>query len=94
MSKVIGEHSFTAMDGMLGAYKRNNDVYCGDIQGASSDKLSGIMFHVLFLDDGGLVIGSASRWGEHPNRTDSGLEMAARQDAINRLMLRVQGAAA
>ena len=52
---------FTGREGVLGAYKSNNDIYQGDSPNAiSNEALSCITFCVIILDNGYTVVGQSA----------------------------------
>lgn len=60
-SLIVSTHYFTAADGMLGAYKNNNDVYVGSAPSdASAEALPLLTFCVLVLANGFTVTGESA----------------------------------
>ena len=62
VESIIGSiNYFTGKEGVLGAYKSNNDIYQGDVPSSISDEaLSCITFCVIVLDNGYTVVGQSA----------------------------------
>lgn len=78
-SIIASEHYFTGSDGVLGAYKNNDDVYVGS---APSDKsvrsLDLITFCVLVLQNGFTVTGESACASRKTSTRRSGVRLPAR----------------
>lgn len=84
-ANIASEHYFTAADGDLGAYKKNNDVYVGSMPNDFNTKaLSLLTFCVLVLRNGFTVTGESAC--ASPENFDAELERKiARQNAVQKI---------
>lgn len=84
-ANIESEHYFTADDGAWGAYKRNDDVYQGDVVGClGSQYLPLLTFCVLVLKNGFTVTGESAC--ASPENFDSEIgRKIARQKAIEKV---------
>lgn len=84
-ANISSEHYFTAADGVLGAYKANNDVYVGSTpDDLNSVALPLLTFCVLVLRNGFTVTGESAC--ASPENFDAELgRKIARQNAVNKI---------
>ncbi|HBX8102379.1 TPA: hypothetical protein MIH24_23140 [Klebsiella pneumoniae] len=86
-SIIASEHYFTGSDGVLGAYKNNDDVYVGS---APSDKsvrsLDLITFCVLVLQNGFTVTGESACASPENFDPEIGRKIA-RENAVNKIWM-------
>lgn len=82
---ITSEHYFTAADGMLGAYKNNNDVYVGSMPtDFNMTALPLLTFCVLVLNNGFTVTGESAC--ASPENFDAELgRKIARQNATQKI---------
>ena len=81
-NNITSEHYFTAFEGVLGAYKQNDDVYVGDAP--SNVSLELLTFCVLVLKNGFTVTGESAC--ASPENFDAELgRKIARQNAVNKI---------
>jgi len=81
-ANIASEHYFTAADGVLGAYKNNNDVHQGSTAG--SPALALLTFCVLVLRNGFTVTGESACASPENFNAEIGKKIA-RENAINKV---------
>lgn len=82
---IASEHYFTAAEGVLGAYKANNDAYVGSVPTKiNAEALPLLTFCVLVLRNGFTVTGESAC--ASPENFDVGLgRKIARQNAVSKV---------
>lgn len=86
-SVIVAENYFTAADGVLGAYKSNDDVYVGAIPNdwtAASHPL--LTFCVLVLKNGFTVTGESACASPENFDAEIGRKIA-RENAVNKIWM-------
>lgn len=86
-SVIVAENYFTAADGVLGAYKSNDDVYVGTMpndQTAAAHPL--LTFCVLVLKNGFTVTGESACASPENFNAEIGRKIA-RENAINKIWM-------
>lgn len=84
-AEIHSEHYFTADDGVVGAYKRNNDVYVGSIPTpCTAEALLLLTFCVLVLRNGYTVTGESACASPENFNAEYGREVA-RAKAIDKI---------
>ena len=79
---IQSEHYFTAQDGVLGAYKNNDDVHQGSTTGHVSLRL--LTFCVLVLENGFTVTGESACASPENFDAEIGRKIA-RQNAVQKI---------
>lgn len=78
-ANIASEHYFTAADGVLGAYKANNDVYVGSMPDKiNSEALPLLTFCVLVLRNGFNVTGESACASPENFNAEKGRKIARR----------------
>jgi hypothetical protein len=84
---IISEHFFTAEEGMLGAYKKNDDVYVGDRPSHHNvPSLALLTFCVLVLRNGFTVTGESACASPENFNAELGRKIA-RENARNKIWM-------
>lgn len=86
-SVIVSENYFTALDGVMGAYKQNNDVYVGsppNEHGATALPL--LTFCVLVLRNGFTVTGESACASPENFDAEIGRKIA-RENAVNKIWM-------
>ena len=86
-STIVSEHYFTAEEGVLGAYRTNNDVYVGSMPSdASVVALPLLTFCVLVLKNGFTVTGESACASPENFDAEIGRKIA-RSNAVSKIWL-------
>lgn len=86
-STIVSEHYFTAEEGVLGAYRMNNDVYVGSMPNDKSIvALPLLTFCVLVLKNGFTVTGESACASPENFDADLGKKIA-RANAVNKIWM-------
>lgn len=84
---IASEHYFTGSDGVLGAYKNNDDVYVGSMPSDRSvNSLDLVTFCVLVLENGFTVTGESACASPENFDPEIGRKIA-RENAVNKIWM-------
>lgn len=84
-ANITSEHYFTAAEGVLGAYRANNDIYVGSMPNEhNSEALKLLTFCVLVLKNGFTVTGESACASPENFDAEVGRKIA-RQNAVNKI---------